>query len=82
MRFIDKNGQEIITINELFSNKKFIRGTESYFLFFDYITNEEEKWTFINDLFFRIPTYTSKEKMKEILENYGWCKKVENDLFN
>ena len=82
MVFIDSNGEEIITINELFRSKKFVRAKDSsYFLFLDYNTGKKEIWTFVDNLFMYIPIGTNIQKIKEIVSNSGWCKKV-NDNYD
>ena len=77
MVFIGRNGEEFITITELFKRKKFISANNGYFLFFDNITSKKEKWVFVDNLFMYIPFNTDAEKINEILTNYGWCKKVD-----
>lgn len=78
MVFIGKNGEEIITITELFQRKKFISAENGYFLFYDNSTNKKETWTFIDNLFMYIPFNTDVEKISEIFSNCGWCKKVDD----
>ena len=76
MRFIGKNGQEFVTINELFISKKFIKSVNSYFVFFDYTSGKEEVWTFIDSLMQHIPYDIDIKKMNEIVSDCGWCKKI------
>ena len=82
MVFFDKNGQEFVTITELFNRKKFLKATNNYFLFFDYDTCKKETWTFTENLVNYIPFETDGEKIKEILSNCGWCKKVNKKDIN
>lgn len=77
MVFIDRNGQEIVTITELFETKKFISARDNYFIFFNLYTNQEEMWTFTDNLFMHIPFPMEIDRIKEICESCGWCKKVE-----
>ena len=78
MLFIDRNGQEIITIRQLFRTKQFKCGRNSYYLFVDTKTHEEEIWTFIDNLTELIPINTSLKRAREIYEACGWCQKVSN----
>ena len=47
------------------------------FIFFNLCSNQKEMWTFIDNLFMHIPFSIEIDKLKEIFDNCGWCKKVE-----
>lgn len=74
MHFLDREGQKIITIDELFRTKIFIRATNSFYLFTD--KEKKEVWTFIDRLSNYIPIDTSAEERKKIVEQTGWCKEI------
>lgn len=77
MRFVDRKGQEVITVRELFRSKKFLRGINEYYLFIDHVTQEKEIWTFVECLSELIPFNIGIDNLKEILLHCGWCRKIE-----
>jgi len=75
MRFIDKTGQQIVTIEELFETKKFLKAINCCFYFCDVELGKEEKWVFIDNLSEHIPI--DSQQIKEVISYCGWCKRID-----